>query len=104
MLCPTGQLSKRLPRSFRVAAVASVAGLRDSVGNFALDACVPVRASDDERAGTFDTRARLVFLHVDGATSLQEIASRIDLPLSDTIAACLDLVGLGVVDIGGGER
>ena len=96
--------SIRVPRSFRFAAVASVAGLRDSVGNFALDACVPVRTTVDERPGTLDSQARLVFLHIDGATSVQDIASRTDLSLIDTIAVCLDLVALGVVQLNLGEE
>ena len=100
MLCPTSLLpQKRVTPSFRVATVASVAGLRDSVGNFALDACVPVRAADAETAGTLDSHARLLFLHVDGATSLQDIATRIDLSLAETVAACLDLVARGVVTV-----
>jgi len=91
-----------VPPSFRLAAIASVAGFSDSVGNFALDACVPMRATSDERAGTLDARARLVFLHVDGATSLQDIATRIDLPLPETIAAFYELVAVGVVHVSEG--
>lgn len=94
----------RVPRSFRFAAVASVAGLRDSVGNFALDACVPTRTKTDERPGTLDARARLVFLHIDGATSLQDIAVRIDVSLVEAIAATMDLVALGVVHLPVGEE
>ena len=90
--------------SFRFAAVASVAGLRDSVGNFALDACVPVRLTVDERPGTLDTQARLLFLHIDGETSLQDIAARTDLSLEDAIAATMNLVRLGVVHIAVGEE
>lgn len=93
----------RVPKSFRFAAVASVAGLRDSVGNFALDACVPTRTTVDERPGTLDARARLVFLHIDGATSLQDIAARTDLSLVEAIAASMDLVALGVVHLDVGE-
>jgi hypothetical protein len=94
----------RVPKAFRFAAVASVAGLQDSVGNFALDACIPTRITTDERPGTLDGRARLVFLHVDGATSLQDIASRTDLSLTEAISVCLELVALGVVHIAVGAE
>jgi hypothetical protein len=94
----------RVPASLRLAAIASVAGFRDSVGNFALDACIPVRAADVERPGTLEGMTRLVFLHVDGGTSLQDIASRTDLSLEETIAICFDLVARGIVQISSPEE
>jgi hypothetical protein len=87
-----------VPPSFGVAAVASVAGFRDSHGNFPLDGCVPVRTKGGP-GDALDWRACLVLLHVDGARSLQDIAKRTDITLSDTIAACLDLVAHGVVEL-----
>jgi hypothetical protein len=92
-----------VPASLRLAAIATVAGFRDSVGNFALDACIPVRAADVERRGTLEGIAGLVFLHVDGETSLQDIASRTELSLEETIAICFDLVARGIVEISNAE-
>jgi hypothetical protein len=87
-----------MPPSFGVAAVASVAGLRDSHGNFPLDACVPVR-TNTKLKHVLDWHAFVVLLEVDGTQSLQEIATRTDISLPDCIAGCLDLVAQGVVEV-----
>jgi hypothetical protein len=91
-------LPSSVPPSFRVAVVASVAGFRDSCGNVPLDLCVPVRAGSGatQCIGALTSR---VLSHVNGVHSLHEIAERTDLSLSDAIAACLDLVALGVVHV-----
>jgi hypothetical protein len=87
------------PPSFRVAAVASLAGLRDSCGNVPLDSCVLVRTTNDiPAAAAVNENAASVLLEVNGVLSLSEIATKTNLSLPDTIGAFLDLLGLGVVD------
>ncbi len=94
---PTEVPPSSVPDGFQVAAVASLAGLRDSCGNVPLDACVLVRKSGVVPTSVSD-RAAAVLLQVDGVLSLQEIAAKTKLSLPDTIGAYLDLLGLGVVD------
>jgi len=94
---PTEVPPSSVPDGFQVAAVASLAGLRDSCGNVPLDACVLVRKSGVVPASV-SGRAAAVLLQVDGVLSLQEIAAKTKLSLPDTIGAYLDLLGLGVVD------
>src|SRR4051812_37772107 len=94
---PTEAPPPSVPASVQVAAVASLAGLRDSCGNVPLDACVLVRRTSAVPA-TVSERAASVFLQVDGVLSLQEIATRANLTLPETIGAYLDLLGLGIVD------
>jgi hypothetical protein len=86
-----------VPDGFQIAAVASLAGLRDSCGNVPLDACVLVRKSGVVPAAV-SKRAAAVLVEVDGVLSLQEIAAKTNLSLPDTIGAYLDLLGLGIVD------
>jgi hypothetical protein len=87
-----------VPPSFKVAAVASVAGLRDSHGNIPLDACVPVR-TDVDLSDALDWRATVVFLCTDGTSSLRMIASRMEISLPDAIAGCIDLIAQGAVEL-----
>ena len=87
-----------VPPSFRVAALASVAGLRDSCGHIPLHACVPVIA-EGAVAHALDGATNLVLFNIDGEQSVQDISARTQIPLSETIAACLDLVARGVVSI-----
>lgn len=94
---PTEPPPPSVSNGFQVAAVASLAGLRDSCGNVPLDACVLVRRSGVVPADVSE-RAAAVLLEVDGRLSLQEIAAKTHLSLPDTIGAYLDLLGLGVVD------
>jgi hypothetical protein len=86
------------PAAFDVAAVASVAGFRDSCGNVPLDACVPTRTQVPVPQ-TLGLRAAFVLLHVDGVASLQRIASMACLTLPDTIEAFLQLLVLGIVAV-----
>jgi hypothetical protein len=86
------------PAAFDVAAVASVAGFRDSCGNVPLDATVPSRTSAPIPTG-LSLRATFVLLHVDGVASLQRIAAMACLSLPDTIEAFLQLLLLGVVEV-----
>jgi hypothetical protein len=86
------------PVAFDVAAVASVAGFRDSCGNVPLDATVPSRTSA-AIPSTLSLRATFVLLHVDGVASLQRIAAMACLSLPDTIEAFLQLLLLGVVEV-----
>jgi len=94
---PTAEPPSSVPDGFQVAAVASLAGLRDSCGNVPLDACVLVRKTWVVPASV-SPRAAAVLLQVDGVLSLQEIAAKSNLSLPDTIGAYLDLLGLGIVD------
>lgn len=89
--------SERSP-TFDVAAVASVAGFRDSCGSMPLDSSIPRRTA----AGCPREMARegkLVLAHVDGSRSLQEIAIRVRLSLPEAIEVFLQLLALGVVEI-----
>jgi hypothetical protein len=92
---------RSVPCSVRVAALASVVGLRDSSGDFALDAYVPVRTviGVDASSG-LEWRSYLVLAHIDGARSLQEISASTALPVSEIVTTCFDLVARGLVHVG----
>jgi hypothetical protein len=87
-----------VPPSFGMAAVASVAGLRDTCGNVPLDVSIPVRR-DAPIPTDLAPQSEWVLIHVDGALSVQELARRAELSLPDAIQACLDLLSLGLVDV-----
>jgi hypothetical protein len=87
--------SERSP-SFDLAAIASVAGLRDSRGCVPLDFCVPTKTSVDAPPG-LDLATLLVLAHVDGRSSLKDISAKTKLPLPKTIESFLQLLALGVV-------
>lgn len=89
--------SERSP-AFDVAAVASVAGFRDSRGNMPLDASIPRRTAGDG-ARDLGHDGKLVLVHVDGLRSLKEIAIRARLSLSETIEIFLQLLALGAVEL-----
>lgn len=87
--------SERTP-GFDVAALASVAGLRNTQGEVPLDGFVPVRTT----AGCpreLQQTAKLVLAHVDGVRSLKQIAKSARLPLADTVTIFFELLALGVV-------
>jgi hypothetical protein len=91
--------STRSP-TFDVAAVASVAGLRNSQGEIPLDDFVPRRTP----AGCpreLDRTAKLLLAHVDGTRTLEQIARSALLPLADAITIFFDLLALGVVECDG---
>jgi hypothetical protein len=88
------------PPSFDMAAVASVAGLRDSRGNVPLDFCVPVRSEVAFPIDMTGTVTR-VLAQVDGRRSLKEIAQDVDLSLAETIEAFFQLAALGLVTVAG---
>lgn len=90
----TVPLAQRL--TFDMAAVASVAGYRDTSGNVPLDACVPIRTSAEPPA-TITGEQMYVLLYVDGDTSLAQIAEETSFSLSDTIAIVLGLVAQGLL-------
>jgi hypothetical protein len=88
--------SERSP-TFDMAALASVAGFRDSSGNMPLDESIPRRT----KAGCpreMAREAKLVLAHIDGVRSLEHIALRTRLSLPETIEIFLQLLALGVVD------
>jgi hypothetical protein len=96
---PTEEPPSSISTGLQLATVASLAGLRDSCGNVPLDACVLVRRTTVVPPAVSE-RAACVLAQVDGVLSLQEIAAKMNLSPSDTIAAYLDLLGHGVVDAG----
>lgn len=81
----------------QIAAVASLAGLRDSRGDVPFGTCVLVRTAEDVPV-VLSECAVSVLLEVDGVLSLQEIAEKTKLSLADTMNASLVLLGLGFVD------
>jgi len=86
---------------FDVSAVATVAGFRDTLGHVPLDAYVPVRTtralpSGDER---LDVTALYVLFHVDGRTSVRDIAHATNLSLPATIENVYRFLGLGLVEL-----
>ncbi len=86
--------------TFDVAAVASVAGLRNSQGEVPLDDFVPRRTS----AGCpreLDRKAKLLLAHVDGARTIEQLAQKALLPLPEAITIFFDLLALGVVECDG---
>jgi hypothetical protein len=92
--------SERTP-GFDVAALASVAGLRNTQGEVPLDGFVPLRTS----AGIpreLHNAAKLVIAHVDGVRSLEQIAKGARLPLADTVTIFFELLALGVVQCADG--
>jgi hypothetical protein len=90
------------PVAFDVAAVASVAGFRDSCGNVPLDMCVPVR-TNSPIPSALGVRATFFLLHVDGVASIQKIAGMACLSLPDAIEAFSQLMVLGVVVVNDDE-
>lgn len=88
--------SQRSP-TFDVAAVASVAGLRNSQGEVPLDDFVPRRTP----AGCpreLDRKAKLLLAHVDGVRTIEQIARAAHLSLPDAITIFFDLLALGVIE------
>ncbi len=88
---------------FDVAAVASVAALRNSNGQVPLDLCVPELTAVGLPLD-IDSRSLRVLGRVDGRRSLKVIADELELSLSDTIEAFLELVALGIVTVGGEKQ
>lgn len=88
--------SDRAP-SFGLAALASVAGLRTSMGHVPLDSIVPKRTAVDPVLGS-DPAAMFFLLRVDGRSSLSEIAQATTLSLPRTIELYLQMLALGVVE------
>jgi hypothetical protein len=87
--------SSREP-SFDVAAIASVAGLRNSLGEVPLDFVVPKR-TDVQPTDGMDPGFMFFLLRVDGRTSLKEIAQATTLSLPRTIEIYLQMLALGLV-------
>lgn len=83
---------------FDVAAVASVAGLRDSCGNMPLDWSIPRRIQGSLLPSEIGREAKLFMAHVDDRRSLEEIAARTGLTLPDSIEIFLQLLALGIVE------
>jgi hypothetical protein len=87
--------SERTP-SFDFAALASVAGLRNSLGEVPLDYVVPKRTEVEPTAG-MDPGFMFFLLRVDGRASLKEIAQATTLSLPRTIEIYLQMLALGLV-------
>jgi hypothetical protein len=86
---------------FDVSAIAAVAGLRDTRGHVPLDACVPQRTtralpSGDDR---LDVTELFVLFHVDGETSVKDIAHVTALSLPTTIEITYRFLALGLVEL-----
>jgi hypothetical protein len=88
------------PESFNIAAVASVAGLRDSRGHVPLDFCVPERTAV-ELPIELAPRVIRVLGMVDGHRSLRDIAVETELSLPETLEAFYELIALGLVGVVG---
>jgi hypothetical protein len=88
--------TKAVPPALKLAAVASIAGLRDSRGDAPLDAFVPVRTAKPPPT-MLRPRSAKVLAQVDGTLALAEIAAKAELPISDTIEAYFDLLARGLV-------
>ena len=87
--------SERAP-SFDLAALASVAGMRNSRGEVPLDFVVP-RRTDVEPTDGMDPGAMFFLLRVDGCSSLKDIAQATTLSLPRTIELYLQMLALGLV-------
>jgi hypothetical protein len=90
--------SDRAP-SFDLAAIASVAGMRNSRGEVPLDFVVPKRTAVEPTAG-MDPGAMFFLLRVDGRSSLKDIAQATTLSLPRTIELYLQMLALGLVEDG----
>jgi hypothetical protein len=88
------------PPAFNIAAVASVAGLRDSRGHVPLDFCVPERTAV---ALPIELKPEVIRVlgQVDGRRSLTEIAVDVELSLPETIEDFFQLLALGLVRVVG---
>lgn len=64
-----------------------------------LDLAVPVRTAAP--AGPLSVRAAFLLLHVDGRSTIAQIATLADVALGDTIAAFIELVSVGLVLLDG---
>jgi hypothetical protein len=88
--------SERSP-TFNVAALASVAGFRDSCGNMPLDASIPRRTGMGWPLD-LDRDSDRVLVHIDGVRSLEQIAICARLSVPEAIETYLRLLALGVVE------
>ena len=88
--------SSRVP-SFDVAAIASVAGMRNSLGEVPLDFVVPRRTAVEPALGA-DPAAMFFLLRVDGRTSLKDISQATTISLPRTIELYLQMLALGLVE------
>jgi hypothetical protein len=88
--------SSRAP-SFDLAALASVAGMRNSRGEVPLDFIVPRRTAVEPSLGA-DPGAMFFLLRVDGRSSLKDIAQATTLSLPRTIEIFLQMLALGLVE------
>ena len=87
--------------TYDVAAVAFETTMRHPSGtSLPLDVAVPVRTSPIVPTG-LDLRASFLLLHVDGASSLRDIADATGLALADVQSGFLALTAEGLVELGG---
>jgi hypothetical protein len=89
---------RSLPPTVQMAAVASMAGMRDSRGQFPLDKCILVLSGREIPADKLGETAKSLLFHVDGVRSLREIAARCEISISEAIQGSLELLATGAVD------
>jgi hypothetical protein len=91
---------------YDVAAFALAASLPQdvlsSVSKLPLDIAVPTRTP--RSPGDLDLRASFLLLHVDGHSSVRDIAAMTGIPIEEVLVALLGLTASGLVDIGSTMR
>jgi len=87
--------------TYDVAAVAFETSMRHQLpANLPFDVTIPTRTSSAVRTD-LELRASFLLLHVDGQSSIRDIAELTGLPLADVQAAFLALTAEGLVELGG---
>jgi hypothetical protein len=87
--------------TYDVAAVAFETSMRHQVpAGLPLDVAIPTRTSSTVPTD-LELRASFLLLHVDGQSSVRDIAEATGLPFADVQAAFLSLTADGLVELGG---
>lgn len=87
---------------FDVDAFARGALIRHDVPRLPVDVTVPLRTSAVAPTD-LDLRLAFVLLHVDGRSSIRNIADSIALPVEETLDMFVELIGRGLVELGASE-
>lgn len=87
---------------FDVDAFARGALLRHDVPRLPVDVTVPLRTSVVAPTN-LELRLAFVLLHVDGRSTIRNIADSVALPVEETLDMFVDLIGRGLVELGATE-
>ncbi|MBX3185711.1 MAG: hypothetical protein KF819_01800 [Labilithrix sp.] len=86
---------------FDLAALAFETSVRHpQLPSIPLDVAVPAHTGAAPPSD-LELRAAFVLLHIDGRSSVRDVAAMVDLPLDEVLARVLQLTALGLVELGG---